>query len=92
MSQSTARASRRKALPKKDKTIPPPTEKMITDQVPAPEPTPMQHPCVIVMRVPGEQPGQEQIQIAPMNGIDELAIPSLLRLAAKIKENQLGLE
>lgn len=54
--------------------------------------TPIQHPSILVMRVPGEQPGQEQLQIAEMNGMDALAVPTVLRLAAEIREQQLGLK
>lgn len=51
-------------------------------------------PCVVVLRTPGEQPGQENIQIAeigPPNQMDPLSIPTVLRMAAKIKENQLNI-
>lgn len=69
---------------------------------PEPEPTveaqqitlPPDVPCVLILRVPGEQPGQENIQIAEiggMNKMDPLSIPTVLRLAAKIKEQQVGI-
>lgn len=60
-------------------------------RVPPPPPAPLQHPAVLVMRVPGEQPGQERIELRELNGIDGLSVPIMLRLAAKIKENQLGI-
>lgn len=50
------------------------------------------HPAVVVVRVPlGDQPGHEDIQIMELNGIDRLSIPTLLRKAAAIMEQNLGL-
>lgn len=49
------------------------------------------HPSVLVMRIPGDQPGQERIEMAELNGIDPLSVPTLLRMAANIKQNQLGI-
>lgn len=56
-----------------------------------PEQQPMTHPAVVVMRVPGEAPGQERIEIMELNGLDPLAVPTLLRVATRIKEESLGL-
>lgn len=55
------------------------------------DPQPMTHPAVVVMRVPTDQPGQERVELMEINGIDPLSVPTLLRMAASIKEQQLGL-
>ena len=49
-------------------------------------------PAVLIVRIPGEAPGQYNIQIAEMNGLDPFAVPALLKLAAKVKNLQLGLK
>jgi hypothetical protein len=54
-------------------------------------PAPIQYPSVLVLRVPGENPGEENIRIAELNGIDPLSVPTVLRIAANIKQQQLGL-
>lgn len=59
------------------------------EQPPEP-PTELKHPAVLVVRVPGEQPGQENIQITPIN-MDPLAVPTLLSLAIRIQRQNLGL-
>lgn len=51
----------------------------------------MPHPAVLVMRVPGPEPGQERVEMMEVNGIDPLAIPTLLRMAANLKEQNLGI-
>ena len=50
-----------------------------------------QHPCVVIMRVPTGEEGKEEIKILELNGIDTLSVPVLLRIAANIREQQLGL-
>ena len=47
-------------------------------------------PGVIIWREPVGN-GQEQIRIAPINGLDPLSVPSILRMAARIHEQQLGI-
>lgn len=50
----------------------------------------LEHPGIIVMRVPAGE-GQERIEMVEVNGIDTLAVPSLLRMAANLKDQQLGI-
>lgn len=52
----------------------------------------MENPAVLVMRVPTGQPGEERIEFMEVNGIDPLAVPTLLRMAANLKEKQLGIK
>lgn len=59
---------------------------------PAEIPPEDQPPGVAVVRVKGAQPGQEDIQILPLGGMDRLSIPALLELAVKIDRRNLGLE
>lgn len=108
MSERQARAQRKAqenggdsglVLPDRELLLPPGTTEPPQEAPQQPESTPIQLPAgipaIIVLRVPGEQPGQEQIQIAELNGsnqMDPLAIPTVLRLAAKIKEQNLGLD
>ena len=49
-------------------------------------------PAVLVVRIPGESPGQYNIKIMEVNGLDPFAVPALLKLAAKVKNLQLGLK
>lgn len=55
-----------------------------------PKPQPLTHPAVVVMRIPTGEPGQERIEFMEINGIDPLAVPTLLRMAANLKEKQLN--
>lgn len=50
----------------------------------------MQYPGVLVMRVPMGN-GQEEVRFMEVNGLDPLSVPTLLRMAANIKEQQIGL-
>lgn len=54
-------------------------------------PEAVEHPAVLVVRVPGENPGDATVQLFELNGIDPLAVPSLLKVAAKTKAAQLGI-
>lgn len=49
-------------------------------------------PAILVVRIPGEQPGQYNIHITEVNGMDPFAVPATLKLAAKVKNLQLGLK
>lgn len=88
MSESKARAARRTRRP------PNGAQPAIVEAQPSGESQEgvgMTHPAVLVMRVPGEQPGQERIEFMEVNGIDPLAVPTLLRIAANLKDQALGL-
>ena len=67
-----------------------PTE-AVAEVINEPEQSKMTYPAVLVMRVPSEQPGSERVEMMEINGIDPLAIPTLLRVAANVKEKQLGI-
>ena len=42
--------------------------------------------------IPDGNPGDEQVRVIPINGLDQLAIDSLLRIGIKVNKEKLGLD
>lgn len=85
MGQNPARAQRRRA----DKAKPVEPEVLDADGAPEQAPEPLSDPAVVVIRKSKED-GNAEVQFMELNGIDPFAVPTLLRAAANIREQQLS--
>lgn len=66
---------------------------MPTDGPGTPQEDTPRHPGVLILRVPSQQTqGSEDLQIIPINGMDPLAVPTVLKLAIKLHNQTYGLE
>lgn len=97
MSQSRAKATRRTVGTTRSRTrskpaSAEPSSENGSEQATQSEAPPAQLPGVVILRVPDkEKPGNENLQIMPLGGMDPLAIPTLLKLAIKIHTQSMGL-
>lgn len=72
------------------------TNGKVAETVESPQPEEVSHPAqqypgVVVLRIPTDKPGEERLEIMPINGMDNLAVTNVLELAILIHRKGLGL-